>query len=248
MSRVRLKLSVMVLAALLVSCAGRPGFRFIPSAQAPRQLSEEIEADFSAIKSFTGSATLTLDTPEQSGRIRSQIRVTPFSSATVEIQTPFGGQFGKLEVRKNYLSFFNAKGELEYIGAPDELGIPGMPAIVTGRQDLLRILIGAINFPRDADTELIFDEMDDGAYTLRYRTDEATLQYWVNPEIRKITKYTETNTRTGMETTITLADYTEVDGISLPRTIQVKQSALKRFFSINYHKMNIQRNGQTHAS
>ncbi|MCF7805767.1 MAG: DUF4292 domain-containing protein [Candidatus Marinimicrobia bacterium] len=220
----------------------------MPTDQTPQQLSEEIEADFNTIKSFQGSATLTLDTPEQSGRIRSQIMVTPFTLAIVEIKTPFGGQFGTLEVRKNYLSFYNAKGELDYIGAPDELGIPGMPAIMTGRQDLLRILIGAINFPSDATTELIQDEMTESSYILRYQTEDATLQYWVDPMSRKITKYEETNKSTGVETTITLTDYAEVDGIKLPRTIQVEQSALKRFFSINYHEINIQRNGQAHAS
>lgn len=224
-----------------MSCTGPLTTRITPSAETRQQLTKEIRSDFESITDFKGSATLTLDSPEQSGRVSSIIRATPFTSATIDIKTPFGGQAGKLDIRRGYIAFYTPDGALKYIGSPKDAGrVPGVPAILTGSQDLLRVLIGAINLPEDPHMKLVQDAVEE-EYTVEYTSDSLKQQYWIDPGIRKVTKYQETDIPTGNMVVIDLSNYVEVNGIRLPRSIAVTQAQENRFFGIYYTNIEIRR-------
>ena len=238
----------LLLLFVLTGCTPTAVKRITPSEENRVKIFQEIQTDFSSIRSFHGNATLTLDTPEQSGRISAEIELKPFTRATILIKTPFGGQFGRLELRKNYAMFYDASGALKYIGPPENAGVPGLPDIVTGDQQLIRLLIGAINLPDAGKSSALKSEkFEDNLYHITYQNDENTTQYWIDPAVRKITQYQQIAEKQTEKTVINLSDYAEVDGLQLPRLITVTQPGARRLLSIYYHNIQITRKGNPYA-
>jgi len=225
----------------LSGCAGGLTTRFNPAKFNPEKFSENIRRDFQSITHFNGRATITLDSPEQSGRISSQITIIPDDHTVVDFRTPFGGVVGTLEFTKDMAVFINAKDELQYIGDPKGAGIPGLPQIIRGKQDLQRILLGLINLPVNLDSQLQKEGMDGTLYRLVYQIPEAKVQYWVDPRTKHIIKYEEYNRHSGERTSIDLANFIQIKGIRFPRSITITQLDQKRLFSVYYHKIEITR-------
>lgn len=208
-----------------------------------------IQHDIDALTDYTGSATLTLDTPEQSGRIGGEVRITPRKKATIKIQHPFGGYLGTLEFKQDYLLFFDAGGNLQYVGTTDQTGIPGLPVLFSGDQNMVVLLTGLLNLPEQATATLTGDTLQDRQWVLHYDTPGSRQTYWYDPEVGRITKYTEEQKATGTVTEIELSGFIEVDGINLPRSIKVVQPVEKRMLSVYYHDISIQkRKSRTDAS
>ena len=230
------------LSLVLMSCTGVMMTRLSPSPESRQVLSDEIRSDFNSIIDFRGTATLTFDSPEQSGRVNSEIHTRPYFKATIDLKMPFGGQAGRVEIRENFVAFYTPDGTLKYIGSPEDAGIPGLPSIFTGSTDILRVLIGAINLPERSEAKFIRESRDHSRFVWEYVSDSLRQEYWIDPVVRRVVKYKETPIANGNTITIDLSKYLVIDGIQLPRSITVMQPGEKRMFSIYYNDIEIIRN------
>lgn len=234
-------LLLLFLFATLLGCSGAGVFRAVSVPKSPQEIYRNIQRDISLISSYDGTATLTLDTPEQSGRIRGKVQITPGQKATIKIQHPFGGYLGTLEFKKDYLLFFDAGGDLQYVGTTEQTGIPGLPVLFSGDQNIVVILAGILNLPDQQSATLSSDTLTDHQWVLHYATPENQRTYWYDTELRRITKYIEIQNGTGLRTEIDLSDFVEVDGMNMPRSIKIVQPVAKRMLSVYYHDIAIQK-------
>lgn len=234
-------LVLLIFTATLLGCSGTGVFRSTTIPDSPREVYRNIQRDIDALASYSGSATLTLDTPEQSGRIGGEVQITPQEKATIKIQHPFGGYLGTLEFKKNYLLFFDAGGNLQYVGTTDQTGIPGLPVLFSGDQNMVVLLTGLLNLPDQSTATLTGDTLRDQLWVLHYDTPDSRRTYWYSPEFGRITKYTEEHKTTGAVTEIELSGFLKIEGINLPRSIKVVQPGEKRMLSVYYHDISIQK-------
>lgn len=188
-----------------------------------------------------------VDTPEQSGQVSGDITVEPSQAAEIILKSPFGGKVGRLVIRHQYLLFYNANDKLQYIGSPDNTGIPALPEIFSGQQDLVTILAGMMNLPDNMNQTMLSDSMDGPLYQINFRTDSTTSSYWYDPTVAMFSKYRETELPSGRQTEIELGKFTEVDGMQLPRTIKISQPGKRRMLAIYYHSINISRENSANA-
>lgn len=225
----------------LCSCGGTtgPSLFTTPFKASPEFVKKEIATDLAAINEFEGEATITIDSPEQSGKVRGDVSISPPEEAYINLKHPFGGILGTLEFKENYLVFYDAKGNVQFIGTTEETGIPGLPRIISGNQNVTHVFLGLINLPMDSTIILQQDSLGEELYHLEYKSDYISREYQVDPKLRKVVKYTETDLLTGLNTTIDISNFTEIQGINIPKSITVTQQASRRMFSIFYHKIQI---------
>ena len=225
----------------LVSCAGTagPSLFTTPFKATPEFVKQVIAKDVAVISEFEGEATITIDSPEQSGKVRGDVSISPPEEAYINLKHPFGGILGTLEFKENYLVFYDAKGNVQFIGTTEETGIPGLPRIISGQQNVTHVFLGLINLPMDSTIVLQQDSLGGELYHLEYESDYISREYLVDPKLRKVVKYTETDLLTGMNTIIDISNFTEIQGVNIPKSITVTQPGSKRMFSIFYHKIQI---------
>jgi len=217
---------------------------FQPTEKSPFQIYHKLDRAYRLVTSFHGEATITIDTPEQSGQVKGQIDVRYPQKAEILLQTPFGGVVGRLEIRRHYLMFYDADDHLQYIGSPDDTGIPALPELFTGQQELIPILTGMINLPDSFQSTLVSDSLENGMYVLHFSSDSTQSVYDYNPEIEMFTKYLETDKSSGKQTKILFDKFITVDDFHLPRSVKVVQPDQKRLLSIYYHSITINREDQ----
>lgn len=231
----------------LNACVGSKPPAFQPTEQSPFQIYHTLDRAYRQVSSFHGEATITIDTPEQSGQVKGQIDVHSPQKAEILLQTPFGGVVGRLEIRRHYLMFYDADDHLQYIGSPDDTGIPALPELFTGQQELIPILTGMINLPDNFQSTLTSDSLNNGMYVLHFSSDSTHSAYEYNPAVGMFAKYSETNNITGQQTKILFDKFTRVNDFHFPRTIKVVQPEQKRLLSIYYHSITINREDQANA-
>ncbi|HKJ66802.1 MAG TPA: DUF4292 domain-containing protein [bacterium] len=239
---VRARFNILILlAALLVGCGSGQVFRFTPTEQNPQQIYKRISQDAATIASYQGTANLTIDTPDQSGRIKGEIEVKPYESAKIRIQHPFGGYLGTLEFKENYLIFLDPAGNVQYVGTTENTGIPGLPALFSGKQNIIVLLTGLLNIPENPLQSLTADSLQDNLQVLYYTSPELHQTYWYDSRVNKVVKYRELNLGTGVTTEIDLQNFIELEGINFPRSIKIIQPEEKRLLSIYYQDIQIAR-------
>lgn len=140
--------------------------------------------------------------------------------------------------------FYDADDHLQYIGSPDDTGIPALPELFTGQQELIPILTGMINLPDSFQSTLVSDSLENGMYVLHFSSDSTQSVYDYNPEIEMFTKYLETDKSSGKQTKILFDKFITVDDFHLPRSVKVVQPDQKRLLSIYYHSITINREDQ----
>ncbi len=246
---VRIRSFVLILLpAVLVGCGSGQMFRMTPSQRSPQQIYKEIQQDAASISSYQGTANLTIDTPDQSGRIKGEVEISPFESARIKIQHPFGGYLGTLEFKEKYLIFLDPAGNLQYIGTTENTGIPGLPVLFSGKQNIVVLLTGLLNIPDNPGNTLAADSLQENLQVLHYEMPEFTQTYWYDSRVRKVVRYRELNIRTGMKTEIELMNFVELEGINFPRSIKIVQPEEKRLLSIHYQNIQIaRRKARAHA-
>ncbi len=239
-------LLLMGLFALSACVATKPS-TFQPTEESPYKIQRNLDRKFRSVSTFHGEATITIDTPDQSGQVRGKIEVKFPQKAEIILQTPFGGMVGRLEIRRHYLMFYNADNQLQFIGSPKHTGIPALPQLFTGQQEIIPILTGMINLPDNLHSTLTGDSLENGKYSLYFSNDSTTSRYQFNPQTDMFDAYREFNRNTGQQTDIAFGKFTEVNGMQLPRSIKVTQPNEHRLFSIYYHSMTINREEHANA-
>ena len=226
---------------ILSSCVATNPPAFDRDELSPQKIYYQLDRQFRSMTSFRGDATITIDTPKQSGQVRSEVIVESDDQAEIILRSPFGGKVGRLVIRRSYLLFYNADDNLQYVGSPDNTGIPALPQLFTGEQNLVSLLTGQIEFPADFTESLVSDSVDNAHYQLTFQTDTTSLQYWYDPTVSMITRYVETQIQTRKKTVIEFEKFTNVDGLQLPRSIRITQPGERRMLAIYYHSVNISR-------
>jgi len=235
------------IAGFLYSCVSTKPPVFHPEETSPQQIYSRLDRQFRTVTNFQGDATLAIDTPEQSGQVSSEISANPGKDAEIILKSPFGGKVGRLVIRRRYLMFYNAEDRLQFIGSPDNTGIPALPEIFSGQQDLPTIITGMLNLPANPNQSVASDSMDGDLYWLRFESDSTTTDYWYDPQVAMLSRYQEVEKFTGKKTTIEFDKFTEINGMQLPRSIKIIQPEERRMLAIYYHSINISRDQSADA-
>ena len=237
----------LVITAVLVGCAGHFPGAIVPDRHSLPEISQVVRIELDSIKRFTGDATLTVDSPEQSGRVGSAIEVLPQEQAVIRLQSPFGGVVGRMKITPGLFVLYNQKGELQYVGSPQNPGLPGFPDLSALHHDLFSVLMGVITFPDSLNDETV-DSNQEGQYIISRMQDDQQISYWVDPGLMKVTKYEEQAEGEQPRLTMEFNNFTNTRGINFPRSIRVIQHQQNRMFSIYYHQIEIERSETSHAS
>jgi|GEM_PF-1607217 len=233
-------------AVLVTGCTGHFQRDFGTTPPAPGRIGEHIRGELSSIRQFTGEATLTIDSPEQSGRVGSRIAIKPEEQAEITLQSPFGGVVGRMTLSPELFMLYNRTGNLEYVGSPERPGLPGFPDLSGEEDHLLQILMGLVS-PPDSRELKMNTPAESGQYIFTNHKNGRTAKYRIDPRIGRVTQYTVGTASASDSLVVTFSHFTRVDGIHFPKSIQVIQPLQKRMFSIFYHEIQIQRQERSHV-
>ncbi|MFA6026104.1 MAG: DUF4292 domain-containing protein [Ignavibacteriaceae bacterium] len=200
------------------------------------RLVKRLEANRRKIRSFEGSGTLTIKTPDFSNSASFNVVMIKPDSIYLTINGPFGIELAQALVTKRNFTFYETLSNTVYIGEMNDDVLRNILRINLSFSDLLDAIIGAVNL-----TDRLYKNPDsyqvqNDKYVVAYKDSLQNTESTYSIDIRNlgITKYTLKSAK-GKE--LFLGEYTNfalTENVATPKRISISNNSEHQYLQIDY--------------
>ncbi|MCK6603575.1 MAG: DUF4292 domain-containing protein [Ignavibacteriaceae bacterium] len=242
--RLLILLILAVMAAGLAGCAASSGEdddynanELLPA----ERLVKKLEANRRKVKNFEGRGTLDIKTPEFSNGARFAGLLVKPDSMNIEILGPFGITLGNILVTSKDFKFYEGLNNILYTGTLEQDILRSMFRLDLTLDELNDAFIGAVNL-----TERLYKNPDEykvdrDKYVITYVDSAAGKKYIYKIDISNlgITDYTVRDLKNIPLIEGKYSDFTLLDGIPIPKKIEISNKSKDQMVKINYNEFKI---------
>ncbi|OIO14881.1 MAG: hypothetical protein AUJ54_13715 [Ignavibacteria bacterium CG1_02_37_35] len=228
-----------VLASILISsfngCSSSTTSEEVEILPADR-LVKKLEANRRKIRSFEGSGTLTIKTPDFNNSASFKVVMIKPDSIYLTIMGPFGIELAQALVTKRAFTFYETLSNTVYMGETNDDALRNILRIDISFSDLLDAIIGAVNL-----TDRLYKNPDaykvqNDKYVIAYNDSlqNTVSTYAIDIRNLGITQYTLKSSK-GKE--LLLGEYTNfslTENVATPKRIAISNKSEKQYFQIDY--------------
>ncbi|MDP3684095.1 MAG: DUF4292 domain-containing protein [Ignavibacteria bacterium] len=200
------------------------------------RLVKKLEANRRKIRSFEGSGTLTIKTPDFHNSASFNVVMIKPDSIYLTIMGPFGIELAQALVTKKAFTFYEALSNTVYMGETNDDVLRNILRIDISFSDLLDAIIGAVNL-----TDRLYKNPDayqvqNDKYVIAYNDslENTVSTYAIDIRNLGITKYTLKSAK-GKE--LLVGDYTNfslTENVATPKRISVSNKKENQYLQIEY--------------
>ena len=200
------------------------------------RLVKRLEANRRKIRSFEGSGTLTIKTPDFNNSASFNVVMIKPDSVYLTIMGPFGIELAQALVTKRTFTFYEALSNTVYMGEMNDDVLRNILRIDISFTDLLDAIIGAVNL-----TDRLYKNPDaykvqDDKYVVIYNDSlqNTVSTYAIDIRNLGITEYTLKSSK-GKE--LLLGEYTNfslTENVATPKNIAISNKNENQYFQIDY--------------
>ncbi|MCK9424629.1 MAG: DUF4292 domain-containing protein [Ignavibacteriaceae bacterium] len=237
--KIKYLLLTFVLVSILVSffngCSSSTTSEEVEILPADR-LVKRLEANRRKIRSFEGSGTLTIKTPDFNNSASFTVVMIKPDSIYLTIMGPFGIELAQALVTKRNFTFYEALSNTVYMGEMNDDVLRNILRIDLSFTDLLDAIIGAVNLTdrlyKNPDTY----QVQNDKYVVAYKDSLQNTISTYSIDIRNlgITQYTLKSSR---EKELFLAEYTNftlTENVAIPKKISISNRRENQYLQIDY--------------
>ncbi|MDP3148725.1 MAG: DUF4292 domain-containing protein [Ignavibacteria bacterium] len=237
--KIKFFLLTFVLATILVSfftgCSSSTTSEEVEILPADR-LVKKLEANRRKIRSFEGSGTLTIKTPDFNNSASFNVVMIKPDSIYLTIMGPFGIELAQALVTKKAFTFYEALSNTVYMGETNDDVLRNILRIDISFSDLLDAIIGAVNL-----TDRLYKNPDayqvqNDKYVIAYNDslENTVSTYAIDIRNLGITQYTLKSSK-GKELLIgEYKDFSLTENVATPKRISVSNKKENQYLQIEY--------------
>jgi outer membrane biogenesis lipoprotein LolB len=224
-----------VLALLLASCAPTRESLLLDTRQvSAQQVMQAVRSAATPVAAFAGGGSVSVESPQASGSVFFSIVMRKPDSLLIRLEGPFGIDVGFLFMSRSHVVLYNAM-ENWYMDEPTgSAGMRSVLPISLPFDQMMDAFTGTFHLP--AAGSPVSYVIDDDRFLLKFRQDADTASYWVDPELRVVTRY---RIARGDSTIVEAsADrFTEEGGHLMPRGVTVTIPTSAQSVSVYYSSL-----------
>lgn len=200
------------------------------------RLINKLEANRRRIKTFEGTGTIHVKSPQFDNSASFQVKMIKPDSIQLSIMGPFGIELAQAVVTENNFIFYDALQNTAYTGEASDDVLRTIFRIDLSFNDLLDAFVGSVNLTRSLyrspnNYEVVYDE-----YMLTY-IDSVSMnksKYIVDVRQLGIKDYELFNSSEQLALKGIYSDFKLIEGVAVPQKIIVKNGLQNQTITINY--------------
>jgi len=197
-----------------------------------------VEGRNQAIATIRGYGTITVESPEASGKGAFHVDLKKPDSVLVDFRGPFGIHVGTLLLSRKEFVFYNRMENKVIAGTPDGRTLKSFFRLSLAFEEVLRAFTG--EFPMDARHDsLSHFSVEPDAYVLRAQHGEETREYRIDGETFIVQSYRVSGPQGNAILTATASRFTESGGIAVPKFLRIVFPAEHRSVTIAYDDISV---------
>ncbi len=203
------------------------------------RLVNKLEANRRRIRSFEGSGTMSIKSPQIETSASFKVVLEKPDSIYLSIMGPFGIELAQALVTKNNFIFYDALQNTAYKGKVDSDILQQIFKINLAFGDLMDAFVGSVNLTNNLYKPPTKYDIDYDKYVLTYDDSLSGKKYIYRVDIRElgITNYTLMNKQNHVLLEGKYSQFKLLAGVAVPYKIQVENIEENQYVTIDYKKM-----------
>ena len=229
----------LVAVALLSSCGpGGAEVTLDTRVTSPVTLLRLVEEQEGELASMTARGSIFFDSPEGSGSAFVQVTLKRPDSLLVRFRGIFGIDAGMLFLSRTSFLFYNPFENTVYTGSPDSRSIRSVIPFDLTPAEILSAFSG--RFPVQGDGRVPYRyEVDDGFFRIGLDCGKDSCEYLIDPGVLLVSTLQRRDHAGSLVLNAEASEFTEQDGVVVPRRISVTFPASRRSVAIFYDRMTV---------
>lgn len=221
---------------LLVGCSATKNIsrEFISAIE----FQEYFENRVSGIKTFSGSGSLTIETPEFSNSANFVLNIKKPDSLKIELAGPFGISVGTLLMSRHNFVFFNSIENRSVKGKTDSNFLSSIVNMPITFDEILNIFTGSYFY---SSTDFANAEMNtnEDYYLIRNNHESTTKEIWIDRKTINVKKLLEIGKNRTIDLEASAKSYENISGIEVPNWVRIIFPKQKRSLTIAYDNIKV---------
>ncbi len=203
------------------------------------RLVNKLEANRRSIKTFEGSGTLLVKSPQLDNKATFRVVLVKPDSIYLTIMGPFGIELAQALVTKDNFVFYDALRNTAYEGALNDDVLKNIFRINLPFSSIIDAFVGSVNLTKHLYKKPSDYSVDYDKYVMTYTDSltKVTTQYHVDIRQLGITSYKVTNDQGDVLLDGKYSDFSILENVAVPYTINVQDKKDDQSVLINYKKM-----------
>jgi hypothetical protein len=202
-----------------------------------------IENNQRQIQSFTGSGTLSIETPRFSYSPSFSLSMKRPDSVLLKLEGPFGMDIGSLQLSREKFSFFNGMTNELLTGSPTKKNLFRVVNLDVSYDDIFSAFTGGSLLSDGANEPDSVCSIDNQAVIFFSEEQSHTQRmYWFDTQTKMLNKIQYSSKRGEIVLEVRFLRYKQFENIYFPQTIRIVQEQAKRYLSIAYSDLSFNLN------
>ncbi|MDP2209777.1 MAG: DUF4292 domain-containing protein [Bacteroidota bacterium] len=202
------------------------------------EFEEYFENRVGGIKTFSGSGSLTIETPEFSNSANFKLNIKKPDSLRLELAGPFGISVGTLMMSRQNFVFFNGIENRSVKGKTDSNLLSSIINMPITFDEILNIFTGSYFYSA---TDYANAEMNTNEeyYLIRNNHESTSKEIWIDKKNLNVTKLLNIGKDRKIDLEATAKSYEKVSGIEVPNWVRIIFPKQKRSLTIAYDNIKV---------
>lgn len=205
----------------------------------PERLIKKMEANRRKIRSFNGKGEMHVQTTEMDNSAFFQSILKRPDSLNVNVYGPFGIELANVLLTEKEFKFYEALNNNLYKGSVDNIALRNIFKVDLGFDDIRDAFAGTVNLTKRLYTQPTEFKFDKGYFNITYA--DSLSGNLVSYKIKLdglATEYYVVKTKKGeILVEAKYSDFQKVEGVLLPKSIEVNAPKLKQSLQLTYQSM-----------
>jgi hypothetical protein len=197
-----------------------------------------VEEQESNLASLTARGSISFDSPEGSGSAFVQVTLKKPDSLLVRFRGPFGIEAGLLFLSRTSFLFYNPFENTVYTGSPDARSIRSVIPFDLTQAEILSAFSGRFPIPGEGRLPYRY-EVDDGFFRIGLVCGGDSCEYLIDPGVLLVSTLERRDLRGSLVLNAEASEFTDQEGVVVPRRISVTFPAAHRSVAIFYDQMTV---------
>lgn len=192
----------------------------------------------SGIKTFSGSGSLTIETPEFSNSANFKLSIKKPDSLKIELTGPFGISVGTLMMSRHNFVFFHGIENRSVKGKTDSNFLSSIVNMPISFDEILNIFTGSYFYSA---TDYSNAEMNsnEAYYLIRNNHESTVKEIWIDRKTINVTKLLEIGKDRTIDLDASAKSYENISGIEVPNWVRIIFPKQKRSLTIAYDNIKV---------
>lgn len=211
----------------------------ITPTDSPGAVMEKVNARNKTIRSYLGNGKLSIDSPEFSGALNIELRISKPDTALLKITAIFGISIGSGLITSDEFTFYNGYNSTAIHGKTNPTNLRRAFRMSLEFSEILNILSGSFGFDRAPSGVIPQGGLENGSYKLHFNTTNGSEEYRIHPDYAAVTRFIERDKKGTVVKDISFRDFRRVSGIYVPYIIRIKKPLYNESLSIVYDRQKL---------